>query len=298
MLYLTGNSNNLIYANVSANKELSNPTYLMSLTHQQTGKKWSFIPQNVTSYSGNPYNKRYDLFEFNFISGGTENLTGGTLGWYWTNSPNYSYDDVRYKGTGKSYPKMNLWTPTLNFFTVQFDWADTNDRMDDVNDTGFTTTINDLPFTGVTNVVRQTRGGGTDEGRMAMVVATAPVPLEDVYKISYTGTSTGGTSMTGTIYVPNGITVSSMEPWKYYGDTSAVYTTTYPVTHLNTPDIKVDEIGEFSYSIYEQINPINLNPALAYNQLDVGIAYITELFSDVFYDNPEVSEVYDPDLGY
>lgn len=299
MLYLTGNSENIIYTNVSVNKELSNPTYLMSLTHQQTGKKWTFIPQNITSYSGSPYNGRYDIFKFNLVDENTpEDLTGGTRAWYYTVSPNYTYDDARYKGTGKSYPKMTIWASNLNLFSVQFDWADTNDRMDDVNDTGFTVTINDLPFTGNTFVFRQAPGGGTDEGRIGLTTSTSPVPLEDVYKISYTGTSTGGTSMTGTVYVPNGITVSSMEPWKYYGDNTPVHNRTYPVTHLNTPNIEVDEIGEFRYSIYEQVNPINLDTSLAYNQLEVGLAYITELFTDIFYDDGETSEVYDPDLDY
>ena len=299
MLYLTGNSENIIYTNVSVNKELSNPTYLMSLTHQQTLKKWTFIPQNITPQSGSPYNQRYDLFKFNLVDENTpEDLTGGTRAWYFQSPAALVYDDARYKGTGRSYPKLSLWTSALNFFNVIFDWSDTNDRMDDVNDTGFTVTINDILWTGATLVIRQPGGGGLDEGRIAMTTSTSPVPLEDVYKISYTGTSTGGTSMTGTIYVPNGITVSSMEPWKYYGDAFPNYLASYPVTHLNTPNIEVDEIGEFRYAIYEQANPLNLNTSLAYNQLEVGLAYITELFSDVFYDADEVSEVYDPELDY
>ena len=84
MLYLTGNSENIIYTNVSVNKELSNPTYLMSLTHQQTLKKWTFIPQNITPQSGTPYNSRYDIFKFNLVDENTpEDLTGGTRAWYW-----------------------------------------------------------------------------------------------------------------------------------------------------------------------------------------------------------------------
>jgi len=298
MLYLTGNSENIIYTNVSVNKELSNPTYLMSLTHQQTLKKWTFIPQNITPQSGTPYNSRYDIFKFNLVDENTpEDLTGGTRAWYWQSSPNFVYDDIRLKGTGLSYPKLIIWNNTLNFFAVQFDWSETDDRMDDVNGTGFTVTINDRPYTGNTFVFRQAGGGGTDEGRISNIYPTIstnpPIPFEDVYKISYTGTSTGGTSMTGTIYVPTGQQVASAEPWKYYGDEYANYLRSYPITHLNTPNIEVDEIGEFRYAIYEEANPLGLNTATAYNQLEVGLAYITELFSDTFYDDGETSEVYD-----
>ena len=303
MLYLTGNSENIIYTNVSVNKELSNPTYLMSLTHQQTLKKWTFIPQNITPQSGTPYNSRYDIFKFNLVDENTpEDLTGGTRAWYYQSSPNYVYDDARFQGTGLSYPKMNLWTENLNFFAVQFDWADTDDRMDDVNDTGFTVTINDAPYTGNTSVFRQSQGGGIDEGRIANVqpntFTNPPIPFEDVYKISYTGTSTGGTSMTGTIYVPTGQQVIDAKPWEYYGDMSPIYNKSYPITHINTPNIEVDEIGEFRYAIYEEANPVGLNTSTAYNQLEVGLAYITQLFSDTFYDDGETSEVYDPDLDY
>ena len=78
MIYITGNSKNLIYVSVSPHKTLPNPTYLMTLTHSQTNEKYNFIPNDVTSISGSPYNQRYDVFEFIIQSGGTENLTGGT----------------------------------------------------------------------------------------------------------------------------------------------------------------------------------------------------------------------------
>lgn len=299
MLYLSANTNNVIYTSVSVHKTLSKPTYLMTLTHQQTGKRWSFIPQNITSFSGSPYNQRYDLFKFNIVDENTpEDLTGGTRAWYYQSSPNYVYDDARFKGTGKSYPKMNLWISSLNFFTVQFDWEDTNDRMDDVNDTGFTVTINDAPYTGNTVVFRQSRGGGIDEGRIANTQPNTstnpPIPFEDVYKISYTGTSTGGTSMTGTIYVPTGQQVIDAKPWEYYGDNAPVFNKSYPITHINTPNVRIDEIGEFRYVIREQVNPINLNPQYTTEILESGLAYVYQGFDDIYYDRGGDDVVYNP----
>jgi len=308
MLYLTGNSENIIYTNVSVNKELSNPTYLMSLTHQQTLKKWTFIPQNITPQSGSPYNQRYDLFKFNLIDENTpEDLTGGTRAWLHQLPYSYVVDDARYKGTGKSYFDSVTQLPTLGVYYVFFDWSDTTDQMDSVNDTGFTVSINDQLYTGSSFVTRSSRGGGTDYGYFTgsqsqggFKVEGGLVPLDDLYKISYTGISTGGTVITNTVYVPTPTQVYDVKPWQFYdGDVSSPsFYKSYPTTHINTPNIEVDEIGEFRYAIYEQSNPINLDTSLAYNQLEVGLGYITELFSDTFYDDGETSEVYDPDLDY
>ena len=82
MLYIEGNKFNEVYTSVSPHKTISNPTYLMCLEHAQSGKRYSFIPQNVTSFTGSPYNNRYDLFRFKVSESGV-NLTGGTRAWYW-----------------------------------------------------------------------------------------------------------------------------------------------------------------------------------------------------------------------
>ena len=307
MLYLTGNSENVIYTNVSVNKELSNPTYLMSLTHQQTGKKWTFIPQDISSYSGSPYNSRYDIFKFNLVDENTpEDLTGGTRTWLHQAPYAWIADDARYKGTGQSYVFMNLQLPVAATYNIFFDFADKS-GMDDLANTGFTVSINDRLFTGTTSIQYQSRGGGLYYAYFfgqdlvgGFICENGFVPLDDLYKISYTGQSVNGEILTNTVYVPTPRQVYDTKPWQYYdGDfATPIYYKSYPATHINTPNIEVDEIGEFRYAIYEQANPINLDTSLAYNQLEVGLAYITEQFSDVFYDFDEDSEVYDPELDY
>ena len=62
MLYISGGEN-LLYVSVSVHKTLSNPYYLLSMEHLQTGKKYQVIPENVTSVTGSPYNNRYDIFK-------------------------------------------------------------------------------------------------------------------------------------------------------------------------------------------------------------------------------------------
>ena len=78
MLYLTGNGQNLLYVSVSPHKTLSNPYYLLSMEHAQTGKKFQVIPQNVTSVSGSPYNQRYDILKIDVVSS-NQNPTGSTI---------------------------------------------------------------------------------------------------------------------------------------------------------------------------------------------------------------------------
>jgi hypothetical protein len=290
MLYLTGNSENIIYTNVSVNKELSNPTYLMSLTHQQTGKNWTFIPQNITPQSGSPYNSRYDVFKFNLVDENTpEDLTGGTLSWYWTTPPYIVNDnDLRYTGTSQSYlQQRNIVSDLFGTYTWYYDFDNWTEEI-----TGVTMTLNGLPLVvdainnvGLTNIwlARTTISGGfyNTSGLLSIAAET-----------------TEGRTIYDTFYICSLDTIDEKEPWTYYGDNNLDGNRNYPITHLITPNIQVDEIGEFRYSIWEQINPINLNVSTAYNKLEVGLAYITELFSDVFYDDGETSEVYDPDLDY
>ena len=294
MLYIEGNKFNTVYTSVSPHKTLSNPTYLMCVEHAQSGKKWSFIPQNVTSFTGSPYNDRYDLFRFKVAESG-ENLTGGTRNWYGQNSPNYVNDDVRLKGTGKSYPNMYPWqSSTFGVISFQFDWEDVNDRMDDVNDTGFTITFNDILYTGTTFVARDSRGGGTDEVRIATIVGILGFPLNEIEKISYTGTSTGGTSISNTIYVANWEEVAAAEPWKYYGDELYDGLKSYPITPLGETTVNIDEVGQFYYSIREQSSPININCSLSGDKLEEGLLYLTQDFTDTYYYTGGTVNVYDP----
>ena len=62
MLYISGGEN-LLYVSVSVHKTLSNPYYLLSMEHLQTGKKYQVIPENVTAVTGSPYNNRYDILK-------------------------------------------------------------------------------------------------------------------------------------------------------------------------------------------------------------------------------------------
>jgi len=294
MLYIEGNKFNTVYTSVSPHKTISNPTYLMCLEHAQSGKRWSFIPQNVTSFSGSPYNNRYDLFRFKVAESG-ENLTGGTRNWYSQNSPNYVNDDVRLKGTGKSYPSMYPWqSSSFGVISFQFDWEDVNDRMDDVNDTGFTITFNDVLYTGNTIIVRDSRGGGTDEVRIATTIPILGFPLNEIEKISYTGTSTGGTSISNTIYVANWEEVAAAEPWTYYGDELYDGLKSYPITPLGETIVNIDEVGQFYYSIREQSSPINIDCSLSGDKLEEGLLYLTQDFTDTYYYTGGTVNVYDP----
>ena len=291
MLYIKSNQFNTVYTSVSPHKTISNPTYLMCLEHAQSGKKYSFIPQNVTPFTGSPYNDRYDLFRFKVAESGVD-LTGGTRSWYHTLPNATIYDDPKYKGTGKSYPQFALWNSTINILNIRFDWEDVNDGMDTVNDTGFTVTINDQVYTGTTAVVRD-EPSGVDRVAIALTDVTSPVPLEDIYKIAYTGTTTGGTSITNTIYVATGIEVQDAEPWTYYGD-SSVQLKNYPITPLGETVVNIDEVGQFYYSIREQVSPINTTCSLSGDKLESGLLYLTQDFTDTYYYTGGTVNVYDP----
>lgn len=294
MLYIEGNKFNTVYTSVSPHKTISNPTYLMCLEHAQSGKKYSFIPQNVTSFTGSPYNNRYDLFRFKVAESGVD-LTGGTRAWYGSNAPNYVNDDVRLKGTGKSYPNMFPWVASsFGVIGFQFDWEDVNDRMDDVNDTGFTITFNDILYTGNTIIVRDNRGGGTDEVRIATTASILGFPLNEIEKISYTGTSTGGTSISNTIYVANWEEVLAAQPWTYYGDEFYNHFKSYPTTYLGETTVNIDEVGQFYYSIREQTSKTNINCSVSGEKLETGLLYLTQDFTDTYYYTGGTVNVYDP----
>src|SRR6056300_222807 len=296
MLYLSANSENIIYTEVSSNKTLSNPTYLMSLTHAQTNKRWSFIPQNITSISGTPYNSRYDLFKFDISDSQPENLTGGTRAWYWENPPYYINDnDTRYLGSNKVYFRYNSVSTNLALFQFYIDWNSTDRLETGTKPATSKVYINDVLWTGNTPTSNITLDGQLQFVQVA--VGGISPSFQQEYKISYEFTGTGGTVWTGSYYIPNILETATIKPWTFYGYSvlNDALNVTLPKTYINTPSINIDEIGEFSYSIREQANPVNLNPSLAMNQLEVGLGYITELFSDQYYDETEASEVYDPD---
>lgn len=288
MLYLTGNSTNVIYTNVSANKTLSNPTYLMSLTHAQTGRRWSFIPQNITSISGTPYNSRYDIFKFT-ISATTENLTGGTNSYYWQTPPSTVYQDSRYSGTNKSYVRINPIVPNVaGTYEVIRDFSDTNEQI-----TGGTITLNGTTLSSIlTNSYDLINANswyirGSSTGALLSQSGRLDVTIE----------TNSGNTISETYYVSSINNVNNTEPWTYYGyaDKTELTTVNLPITYIDTPIVNIDEIGEFTYSIREQVNPVNLNPSLAMNQLEVGLGYITELFTDQYYSTDDDSVVYNPD---
>lgn len=80
MIYITQNSNNKIFVNVSNFKQLSNPTYLWSLKNAQSDNRTTFIPRNITSTYSSKYANKYDIFEFDTFKDQAEILitTGGT----------------------------------------------------------------------------------------------------------------------------------------------------------------------------------------------------------------------------
>ena len=296
MLYIESNKFNTVYTTVSPHKTLSNPTYLMCVEHAQSGKKWSFIPQNVTSFTGSPYNDRYDLFRFKVAESGVD-LTGGTRAWYYQYPPNVVYNDARYKGTGKSYPIMKVWTEEeLGILEIYFDWSDLNDRMDDINDTGFTISYNDVIYTSGNIVQRPARGGFIDRATSSFTLSSLGMPLNEIEKISYTGITTGGTIMTNTIYVANWEEVSSSQPWRYYGDNNDTPTgyPAFPITFLGETTVDIDEVGQFYYSIREQTSKINTNCSLSGDKLETGLLYLTQDFTDTYYYTGGTVNVYDP----
>jgi hypothetical protein len=64
MIYITQNSNNQIFVNVSEYKTLSSPTYLWVLQNAQSSVKTYFIPRNITTTFPSMYSNKYDVFEF------------------------------------------------------------------------------------------------------------------------------------------------------------------------------------------------------------------------------------------
>ena len=58
--------------------------------------------------------------------------------------------------------------------------------------------------------------------------------------------------------------------------------------------VYIDEVGQFFYSIREQVSSTNLNPSLSGDKLEAGILFFDQSFSDTFYYSGETGETYYP----
>jgi len=290
MLYLSANSTNVIYTSVSVHKTLSNPTYLMTLSHQQTGKKWSFIPQNITPQSGTPYNQRYDLFQFNIAESGV-NLTGGTNAWYWQTPPVIVYNDARYSGTGLTYLQIQSSVPNLfGLILFRIDFDNLNEEI-----TGATMTLNGTSLSNIQfNTPSITPLGNVRN--LSGVISTANGLYDKNGKLEISAQTNSGNTYSGTYYINSMSDISTFKPWEYYGFN--IYTSfqnkSLPTTHLQTPTVNIDEIGEFRYTIREQVNPVNLNTQYTTEILENGLAYVYQAFDDIYYDKGGDYFVYNP----
>jgi len=74
MIYITQNSNNQIFVNVSEYKELSSPTYLWVLQNAQSSVKTYFIPRNISTTYPSFYANKYDVFAFKTIKSQPQEL--------------------------------------------------------------------------------------------------------------------------------------------------------------------------------------------------------------------------------
>lgn len=257
----------------------------MTLTHQQTGKRWSFIPQNISSFSGSPYNQRYDLFNFN-ISATTENLTGGTLAYYHENTPAVVYQDSRYVGTDKWYLIMNPIIPVVGQHQIRYDFSDENMEI-----TGATVTLDGVSLP--VGAISKDTNYGQNTSYITTNVSGANMSLSG--KLEITAETNSGTTMTNSWYVTSMSNVYNVEPWTLYGYTkSDILTLTLPTTYIDTPSVNIDEIGEFRYAIREQVNPININPQYTTEILESGLAYVYQGFDDIYYDRGGDDVVYNP----
>lgn len=80
MIYISQNSSNQIFVNVSEYKTLPTPYYLWRLQNSQGRNIISFIPENITSTYPSMYANKYDVFNFNTFLNQPENLiySGGS----------------------------------------------------------------------------------------------------------------------------------------------------------------------------------------------------------------------------
>lgn len=73
MFLLNLNKINTVVLTLDEKRTISNPYYIFKVTFDQTGESKFFYAEDKSTNKS-----RYDLFEIELISGGTENLTGNT----------------------------------------------------------------------------------------------------------------------------------------------------------------------------------------------------------------------------
>lgn len=297
MLYIKGNQFNTVYTSVSPHKTISNPTYLMCLEHAQSGKKYSFIPQNVTSFSGSPYNNRYDLFRFNVSESGV-NLTGGTRYWTKRKPPALVYSDCnRYNpaallGTDKIYINQTRVLPGIVGFIQIF--LDTKDNGEIFTGGTFFADGVDLSVPMSFNL----EGSGCFTER----IPYAQIPLATTNQgytattFTYTLETNSGRTFSDTLYLASIKEINDIEPWKYYGDEyqDNFRIPEYPITYLGETTVNIDEVGQFYYSIRQQSSKTNIDCSLSGDKLEEGLLYLTQDFTDTYYYTGGTVNVYDP----
>jgi len=287
MLYIKSNQFNTVYTSVSPHKTISNPTYLMCLEHAQSGKKYSFIPQNITSFSGSPYNDRYDLFRFKVAESGVD-LTGGTRAWYYQISPTIQYANLTQSANkGNRYIFMSWEGAPDGEWGVYIDSPNVGEVV-----TGGTWTID-----GVSVPIEQILDFG--KGNIGISVwVDGSNTSGTTYQYSFTTNS--GRTFSDTLYLTSMDEIDEYKPWDYYtnpcnvGILPAAGCPGYPTTYLGETTVNIDEVGQFYYSIREQTSKINTNCSLSGDKLETGLLYLTQDFTDTYYYTGGTVNVYDP----
>lgn len=287
MLYIESNKFNTVYTTVSPHKTLSNPTYLMCVEHAQSGKKWSFIPQNVTSFTGSPYNDRYDLFRFKVAESGVD-LTGGTRAWYYQVSPTIQYANLTQSANkGNRYIYMSWEGSPDGEWGVYIDSPNVGEVV-----TGGTWNIDgtSVPLERI-----------LDFGKGNIGIA---VWIEDPYldgKIhEYSFTTNSGRTFSDTLYLATMNEIDTIQPWNYLNSNCNVGVspsggcTGYATAYVGETTVDIDEVGQFYYSIREQTSKINTNCSLSGDKLETGLLYLTQDFTDTYYYTGGTVNVYDP----
>lgn len=291
MLYIKSNQFNTVYTSVSPHKTISNPTYLMCLEHAQSGKKYSFIPQNITSFSGSPYNDRYDLFRFKVSESGVD-LTGGTRAWYYQVSPTIQYANLTQSANkGNRYIFMSWEVDSQPDIDGEWGVYIDSPNVGEVV-TGGTWTIDgtSVPLERI-----------LDFGKGNIGIS---IWMEDPYldgKVhEYSFTTNSGRTFSDTLYLATMNEVNTIRPWNYHSSTCNVSVdpregcTGYPTTYLGDTTVNIDEVGQFYYSIREQVSPINTTCSLSGDKLESGLLYLTQDFTDTYYYTGGTVNVYDP----
>ena len=280
MLKISANTENTIWVNASRNKTLSNPTYMMSLEHKVSGERKYFIPQNITSISGNTTyqeDPRVDLFKFGVFNN-VENLTGGTRYWVKERPPALVYGEgaINYpanlQGTDKIYIDQTIIIPTIFGATrIQLDTKNPGEIF-----TGGTF------FADSVNLTAPLSFGTSTSAYLDYGIPYAQVPLATTNgaftatTFTYKLETNSGRTFTDTIHLASMEEIRDIEPWTYFGDKyqDNQRRPNYPRVYVGTTNIYLENYGWYYYRIYEQTSQTNLNPALATNVVDEGTLYI------------------------